>query len=248
MNSLLFWPISWYRLKKLCHFLKVPIRIHRVWILSYQLESQKILHHIFAGWYEHDEVNQIIPRLQEDDVVLELGAAIGVITCAMAKKVKKGRIVAFEPNPVTADLCERHLKLNSIRNVQVRRSIVGLSEGVAKFYVAPDYWSSSLEYNPGSTEIECKVENLKSILLSQMPSVVVMDIEGGEYELLGSGFLTRATSVRLLVAEFHPVANFDNQIPQLEKALDEFTPSVPLLELHEMLRRGHQPTVSFTRC
>ena len=215
--------------------------------MSYKLQSKKILHHIFAGWYEKEELDQIIPLLQEDDVVLELGAAIGVATCAMAKKVKKGKILSFEPNPIIADLCEKHLKLNAIDNVQLRRSVAGLSEGETKFYVAPDFWNSGLENTAGSIEIESKVEDLESILPSLMPSVVVMDIEGGEYGLLNSGLFAKANSVNSIVVEFHPVGNLDVQIPKLENALEGFVPSVPVSELLGMLRKGKQPTVTFTR-
>ena len=233
--------------RRILHKLRIPIRIHGVWILSHELRSETILRKIFNRLYEIDEISEILPRLQEDDVVLELGAAIGVVTCAMAKKVRKGKVLAFEPNFVIAELCERHLRLNSVDNVELRRSVLGLVEGTTKFYVAPDYWSSSLTKSADLNEIECKVERLESTLSYLRPSVVVMDIEGGEYELLNSDHFLQCNSIKQIFIEFHPVREIELQLEQIEGRLKGFSSSVPFKAMLHMLQEGKQPTVVFTR-
>src|SRR5690348_11604539 len=68
-------------------------------------------------WFE-DEIRFVRRWLRAGMRALDVGAAFGVYTVAMAQAVgDSGRVFAFEPTPDTAQFLERNLSLNELRNV-----------------------------------------------------------------------------------------------------------------------------------
>jgi hypothetical protein len=55
-------------------------------------------------------VRSTLEQATKDDVIVEVGANIGIYAVPLAKKVRK--VIAFEPRPKTAEILERTIKLN----------------------------------------------------------------------------------------------------------------------------------------
>ncbi|MEA5533096.1 FkbM family methyltransferase [Crocosphaera sp. XPORK-15E] len=79
-------------------------------------------------------VNWLCSKIDYGDVVLDIGAAYGVITLPLAKAVgRKGRIYAFEPAKKTQKLLQEMLVLNNIENITVVQAAISDRPGEAEF-------------------------------------------------------------------------------------------------------------------
>src|SRR5215472_16112105 len=84
--------------------------------------------------------------VREGMTVFDIGAHIGILTLAAAKRVgPKGRVYAFEPTPETAQVLERHVALNGWQDrVEVVSEVASDSDGTVAFYVNGMSMSASL--------------------------------------------------------------------------------------------------------
>lgn len=158
-----------------------------------------------AGRYERRERELASRVIRNGDAVLELGAGLGFIGACLRRFTGAGKIVCIEANPQLIPYIRRVHSLNGIEGVEVLNGVVVHDrEGPATipFYCRRDFWASSLD---GTAPYERRVEVaslvLSDILDSHRPDVLVMDIEGGEFELMEARNLG---TVRAMVVETHP--------------------------------------------
>lgn len=82
------------------------------------------------------EISFLIPRLiREDDVVLDIGANVGLHTVAFAQAARNGRVLAFEPVSEMADRLSENCALNGIGNVTLIPCALGAQNDVAEMQV-----------------------------------------------------------------------------------------------------------------
>lgn len=85
------------------------------------------------------EVTALIRRLlrPESDAV-DVGANAGVHTLMMAQCASRGRVLACEPNPGTAEELRANVRLNGVTNIVVREAALGETRGRAMLHVPDD--------------------------------------------------------------------------------------------------------------
>ncbi len=69
--------------------------------------------------------NHLLTLLKTDDVVLDIGANIGIMTALLAKKCKQGTVHAFEPVPENISVLNRIIKFLSLQNVNLHPIALG---------------------------------------------------------------------------------------------------------------------------
>ncbi|MEM8911830.1 MAG: FkbM family methyltransferase [Planctomycetota bacterium] len=67
---------------------------------------------IYSEWPEFHEFTFIRAQLQQDDVLIDVGANVGHVGLLLSDIVRPADIVAFEPTPVTFARLEQNWKLN----------------------------------------------------------------------------------------------------------------------------------------
>ena len=140
-------------------------------------------------------------RLREDDRVMELGGGIGMVAIACAKRLGSERVVSYEPNPELEDLIRDNYALNGV-SPSLRMAMVGREAGTRTFHLAARFSRSSAHMKEaGSRSVEVPVEPYGEAVRRARPSVLVVDIQGGERELLEHADLS---GVRGLLIELHP--------------------------------------------
>src|SRR5919107_2844096 len=65
-------------------------------------------------------------NVKNDDVIVDVGANIGVYAIPLAKRVKK--VIAFEPHPKTSEMLEKSIELNQLHNISVVKKTIGESK------------------------------------------------------------------------------------------------------------------------
>jgi FkbM family methyltransferase len=145
------------------------------------------------------------------DVLLDLGANIGLTSLYLSKKYGFAHVIGVEPSEENARLAARNFVDNGL-NGSVVCAAIGPDSGSGLFSASGFSNLGRIADQGVSVEVISVDDVLRKAAPKlfrtkaggEEPSVVVkMDIEGGEQALLEKaiGWLSR---VRLLIAEFHP--------------------------------------------
>ncbi|GAI92968.1 unnamed protein product, partial [marine sediment metagenome] len=87
-----------------------------------------------CGCHELGTENFLVDYLLPGDVVVDVGANVGLITVIAAKRVGPfGRVYAFEPDEENCSSLDRAVQLNRLGNVRIERLALGDRDGEARF-------------------------------------------------------------------------------------------------------------------
>jgi FkbM family methyltransferase len=155
--------------------------------------------------HERDEREIVARHLQPDDVVVELGAGVGLVTILCCRQIGSERVHAFEANPQLAETLRRNFALNGV-SPQLHLKLVALAGGRREFQIAERFIASTACFDPASppagTRAVVEAVPLAEVLTSLRPTFLIVDIEGGELDLADPS--VPLESVRKLCVEMHP--------------------------------------------
>jgi FkbM family methyltransferase len=150
------------------------------------------------------------------DRVIEAGGGLGTITMAIADIVGDDAVFAFEPNPQTARALMDNLTLNGHR-VAIENAALVAGEQKEIAFAAP---ADATNFAIGSTHspergatITVRAEQLSALLRRLEPTVLVLDVEGAEYDLLRS--VDDWARIRAIHLEYHPDILSPGQIGEM---------------------------------
>lgn len=165
-------------------------------------------------WFE-DEIRFVRGWLRPGMKAVDVGANVGVYTVAMARAVGNGgRVWAFEPTPEAADLLQRNLDLNDLKNVAVSRAAVSEREGAIAFSSGTHSEENAVA-NAGHEGDESLL--VEAVTLDRMATehawtgidLVKLDVEGHEFEAIRGGANFLRTSSPLVMFEIKAGASAD---------------------------------------
>ncbi|MEI7770551.1 MAG: FkbM family methyltransferase [Chloroflexales bacterium] len=128
-------------------------------------------------------------RVRDGDVVIDIGAGLGDFAVMAARRHPRARVLAFEPFPVSADLCRRNVRLNAAANVQVIESAVGQGSGAIGLDISSP---ESVQYSTvsgaaGQSALLVKTQGLAEVFAQhavERCAMLKLDCEGAEFEIL----------------------------------------------------------------
>lgn len=141
---------------------------------------------------------------QPDDVLLDLGASIGSVSSLFSPLVSK--VVAFEPEPENFGILQRNSA--SLKNIELWAvAVVGMCEpGETRvLYTAngKNLGLHSLTPTRGRGEIKVPVAQFSRVMEYCKPTLLKIDIEGAEYDLMHDIEAGLPDYVRGLAMELH---------------------------------------------
>jgi FkbM family methyltransferase len=176
----------------------------------------------------------------ENAIRLDIGANIGVMAIALAWIARRGRVVAVEPDPHTADFLRANIVRNAPSNVEVVQRLVGISGSRRLFMgnATDSGWSTSLDPAllpefPGYQSqglMECvSVDDLVRERDLLRVDFIKVDCEGGELDVLAGAQETLRRSKPTVMLEFnaHCLMNFARINPP--DALDQIMAMFPFV-------------------
>jgi FkbM family methyltransferase len=160
--------------------------------------------------YEPDVWPRLMSAAGPGDVVVDVGALVGLYTLALARRVgPTGRVIAFEPDPESFALLTAQVRLNGVEDrVELVQAAVGECGGRVPFQGGRLADSRVLsESAAGAGTVACVA--LDDVLGSRRVDVLKVDVEGYEVHVLkgARGLLSDpARRPRALFVEIHPFA------------------------------------------
>lgn len=157
----------------------------------------RIMRGIAAGSYEWQEVAVARHILKPDNRVLELGAGVGYVACASLTRQTPAAWKSVEANPALIPIIERNRELNGV-DFNLEHAAYGAFDGPMTLGL----WAASLMDSDDSVSaVEVPGRDGAAAIAAYRPSLLIMDIEGAEYDILSR--LDMSGIDRMLI-EFHP--------------------------------------------
>ncbi len=176
-------------------------------------------------------------EIEEADLVVDIGANIGVFTVFAADKAKRGKVFAFEPFPANFKFLHSNVTESRLENVSVFQKAVAETNKMRHLIVSDEWIKHSLDIGTSNTDATAKSIDIQSISLEEVLQneeacdLLKIDCEGSEYEILYPCSPKTIKKIRRIVGEYHEVdsneMNGKSLIKFLEKsgfAIDCFYP------------------------
>ena len=193
-------PVWLFRLRRM--FRTRFLRFDGFSLLGYGQGIPKgMVHALARGDYENPERRAVKAILRPGDRVLDIGACMGVVSLTAARIVGAENVVAFEPKPDAAAVARANFERNGLP-VRLVEKAVGAAAGQVRLAIGRDNWlggSLTLSYEDGSS-VAVDVVPVAELVETFRPTVLIMDAEGFESEILPASPLER---LRAVVVEFH---------------------------------------------
>jgi len=143
--------------------------------------SKRMKQQLING-YEKSEVHLVQKYIESNDRVIEIGAGIGFMGVFLTKIIKVNNYTGVEANINLFEIIERNKKLNNV-DFCVLNHLVSKSNQVEQFYLAEDFWSSSMlkraDTDNGIQLASITISDLIG-LVNFKPTTAIIDVEGAE--------------------------------------------------------------------
>jgi len=167
---------------------------------------------MFRGDYEEIEADMLAASIQPGERILEVGGGLGFMAAFACLQAPDVRAVVYEANPGLVQVAEHTKRLNGA-DFDFRSAMLGASAGTTEFHVHAAFWASSASHeSEDSTTIDVPVHDVNKVLAEQDFTMLVMDIEGGEIDLIPEMQLDTITRV---VIETHPAVTGAKSVAKL---------------------------------
>lgn len=161
------------------------------------------------GRYEIEWLSLIHRLLSYYDCFIDIGANLGIYSVSIAQANPSKKIIAVEALKRNYELLEENVRINALSNCECILKAASNKDGPIKFYINPihDGGGSLIqkefyrtgnvtlnvkEYQQKNTEFEYyqEVETVAIDDLIKVNSVIKIDVEGAEFDVLKSGIKT----------------------------------------------------------
>ena len=144
-------------------------------------------------------------KIQKNDVIIDIGAHIGIFSLYASQNCTVGKIFCYEPSIENYELLEHNISENKINNIFPNNSAVSNTTGTVKFYINTDNTANSM-YDSTSESIQVKSQTLQNIFDSNNLNVcdyLKLDCEGAEYDIIESLPNEYFKKIKQIYIEYH---------------------------------------------
>jgi FkbM family methyltransferase len=162
---------------------------------------------ILRGTYEPEQTRLFQQYIPAGATVFDVGAHVGYYTVLSAVLTgPRGRVFAFEPNPVNHSFLQRHVALNAFANVTIENAAVSDRNGTASFAFGTGSGTGHLDEG-GALQVRTLRLDDYCARHDVRPGFMKIDVEGAELDVLqGAGDTLR---------DYHPVIFLSTHGPQV---------------------------------
>ena len=143
------------------------------------------------GTYEESEAKIMEEKIKVGNIVVDVGANIGLHTLNMAKIVgNTGQVFAFEPDPSNFEILEKNVKINNYQNIILEQKAVGDKHGRTTLYQSDNPGNHRLFplTKQAKGQIQVELTSLDKYFtdsnLANKINFIKIDVEGFEFSVL----------------------------------------------------------------
>jgi len=138
---------------------------------------------LYCGLHEFQDMAFVLHFLRDSDTFIDIGANIGSYTILGASEVG-AETISIEPIPDTFKILEENIIINKINNKVKSLNIgIGGKKGLLKFTKSLDTTNHVAKKDEKNT-IDVPVEKFDDIIDLKKPTLVKIDVEGFETEVI----------------------------------------------------------------
>jgi FkbM family methyltransferase len=178
--------------------------------------SPKVERAISRGAYESDELRLIRMLLSPSDVVLDIGAGLGIVSAFCAKQLGSSQVFAFEANPDLEPRIRETFALNRVEPTLEMCAIRASSGRVTIYCHKHLFTSSEVRPSDGARPIEVPGKALSYVVEKVRPTVLIIELAAAGGELFDRAPLP---GVNKVVLELHEPAAGQAQTGRVRAAL-----------------------------
>ncbi len=167
-------------------------------------------------------------EIKNDDVVVDIGAHIGLFALFASQFCKNGKIYCFEPIKENFEMLESNLQINNITNVIPINGAVSADSGTVTIYLNDDESGHSMHIT-GSKSVQVKSFSLQNIIDSHNMdrcNFLKIDCEGEEYQIINSLPSSYFDIIDKMCIEYHFADIKPDLLENLIKKLKIFSYSI----------------------
>ena len=166
----------------------------------------------YRGIYEAGTINVLETCLTKNDIFVDVGSNIGLMSLFAAKRLSDGgKVYAFEPMPDVYAALEENIRINGLKNIEAFNFALGERNTDLSLYREKGTNRGQASLIKPKTENEIaehrvKVQRLDDFILEKgigNIKILKIDVEGWEFAVLkGAGKLLSSSSAPILCFEF----------------------------------------------
>ena len=210
------YPLVYFKLTKKVHVifetktgLKIKIRVNSTDLMA--------LTHVWVI----QEYSSNDFEINDSDVVIDVGAHIGLFALFASQFCKRGKIFCFEPIKENYELLVENINSNKIKNIIPFNLAVSKVSGSVKIFLNDDYSGHSMFLETNDFVI-VKSKSLFDIFSEnniQECDFLKLDCEGAEYEIINSLTSEFLNKIKKSAIEYHLADTHPELLEQLVEKL-----------------------------
>ncbi len=185
------------------------IRFGNVDLLLVDLESSETLHHLQREICNQDEYKIKDIELNDGDVIVDIGANVGIVSIYLAKRFPNVKILAYEAHPHTYKNLLENIELNDVKNI-VPHNLAVYSKDSDTLNITLDIVntgsSSCFKNDEGQITETVSTISLDTIIKNNNISNIrylKIDCEGAEFDIIEGSKLIHEIPVQEIGIEIH---------------------------------------------
>ena len=166
--------------------------------------------------------------INNDDVIIDVGAHIGLFALFASQFCKNGKIFCYEPIKENYKILIENIEMNQIQNIFPNNLAVTKETSRVKIFLNDDQSGHSM-FIQNKNFVEVDSKSLSDIFIDngiKECDFLKLDCEGAEYEIVESLSADLFTKINKTVIEYHMVDTKPELLEQLINKLKQFSFSV----------------------
>lgn len=144
-------------------------------------------------------------EIKSNDVVIDVGAHIGLFTMYASQSCKNGNIYSYEPVKENFDVLKENMTINNLQNVKIFNSAVSNSDSKITLFMNDDESGHSM-FSESAKNIIVNSTSLMKIFDDnniEKCNFLKLDCEGAEYEIIEKLPSKYFEMIEKIVIEYH---------------------------------------------
>ncbi len=165
-------------------------------------------------------------EIKDDDIVIDIGAHIGLFAVLAAFYAKKGKIYAFEPVKENFELLNENINQNKITNILTYNKAVSGDGEMRDFVLSSGSNAAhSFDYTDSKSSKKVKVQTVRLedfINENEIKKIdfFKIDCEGAEYEIIFNLPKNLLKIIKKIGMEYHDIDG-DRNVTKMKKYLED---------------------------